>query len=126
MPELESPVPKDTKRCLLTGYIWCNDSGPSEEKLLNETIFYHQKYGQYMDAMDRGGLDIPTGNTCQWLIFCFILFNVVKEKVCRKSFSNLCMMVSEYYDFEMEKRHGIILSNISESCKSAFRPGNCS
>ena len=22
------------------------------------------------------------------------------------------MMVSEYYDFEMEKRHGIILSNI--------------
>ena len=79
-----------------------------------------------MDAMDRGGLAIPTGNTCQWLIFCFILFNVVKEKVCRKSFSNLCMMLSEYYDFEMEKRHGIILSNISESCKSAFRPGNCS
>ena len=22
------------------------------------------------------------------------------------------MMVSEYYDFEMEKRHGVILSNI--------------
>ena len=33
-------------------------------------------------------------------------------KVCRKSICNLCMIVSEYYDFEMEKRHGIILSNI--------------
>ena len=43
---------------------------------------------------------------------CFMLFNAVKEKVCRKSFSNLCMLVSEYYDFETEKRHGVILSNI--------------
>ena len=43
---------------------------------------------------------------------CFILFNTIKEKVCRKPFCNLCMMVSEYYDFEMEKRHGIILSTI--------------
>ena len=60
-----------------------NDSGPSEEKLLNETTFYHQKHGQYLDAMNRGGLNIPTDNTSQWSIFCFILFNAVKEKVCR-------------------------------------------
>ena len=50
-------------------------------------------------------------------LFCFVLFNgvifnAVKEKVCRKSFSNLCMVVSEYYDFEMRKRHGFIISNI--------------
>ena len=89
-----------------------NDSGSSEEKLLNETTFYHHKCGQYVDVMDRSGLNIPTDNTCQWSIFCFILFNAVKEKVCRKSFCNLCKTVSEYYDFEMEKRHGVILSNI--------------
>ena len=41
-----------------------------------------------------------------------MLFNAVKEKVCGKSFCNLCMMVSEYHDFDMEKRHGVILSNI--------------
>ena len=62
--------------------------------------------------MDGDGLNIPTDNTCQWSIFCFILFNAVKEKVCRKYFCNLCMMVSEYYDFDMEKRHWVILSNI--------------
>ena len=65
-----------------------------------------------MLCKERGGLNIPTGNTCQWSIFCFILFNTVKEKVCRKSFCNLCMMVSEYYDFEIEKRHEVTLSNI--------------
>ena len=55
-----------------------NDSGSSEEKLLNETIFYHQKYGQYLDAIDRGGCNIPTDNTCQCSIFCFILLNTGK------------------------------------------------
>ena len=114
LPELESSVLEDTKMVLvyIAGYITRNDSRSSEEKLLNETIFYHQKYGQYLDAIDRVGLNIQTDNTCQWSIFCFMLFNAVKEKVCRKSFSNLCMLVSEYYDFETEKRHGVILSNI--------------
>ena len=46
------------------------------------------------------------------MVFFLIVFNVVKEKFCSKSFRNLCMMVSEYYDFEMEKQHGVILSNI--------------
>ena len=114
LPELESSVPEDTKMVLayIAGYITYNDSGSSKKKLLNEASFYHQKYGQYLDAMDGDGLNIPTDNTCQWSIFCFILFNAVKEKVCRKSFCNLCMMVSEYYDFDMEKRHWVILSNI--------------
>ena len=96
----------------IEGYITRNDSGSSEEKLLNETTFYHQIYEQYLDAMDRGGFNIPTNDTCQWSIFCFILFNAVKEKVFRKSFCKLCMMVSEYYDFDTEKRHGTMLSNI--------------
>ena len=84
LPELESSVSEDTKMVLvyIAGYIAGNDSGSSEEKLLNETTFYHRKYGQYLDAMDRGGLDIPTDNTCHWSVFCFILFNAVKEKVC--------------------------------------------
>ena len=38
----------------MAGYIRRNDSGSSEERLLNETTFYHQKYFQYRDA-DRGG-----------------------------------------------------------------------
>ena len=53
---------------------------------------------------------IPTDSTCQWATFSFVIFHVVKEKVCRKSFCDLCMVVSEYFDFEMEKRRELILS----------------
>ena len=79
-----------------------------------------------IDAMERGGLNIPIDKICQWSIFCFILFNAIKEKVRRKSFYNLFMVISEYYDFEMKKQHGLVLSNIlskrfNESSKSAVR-----
>ena len=36
----------------------------------------------------------------------------VKEKVRRNFSCNLCMMVSGYYDFEIEKRHGLVLSKV--------------
>ena len=80
LPELESSVTEDTKMVLvyLPGYITRNDSGSSEGKLLNGTNFYHQKYGQYLDVMYTGGLNITTDNTCQWSIFCFILLYTVK------------------------------------------------
>ena len=80
LPELESSVPEDTEMVLdyIAGYITRNDFGSSEEKLLNETTFYHEKFGQYLDVMDRGGLNIPTDNTCQWSVFSFILFNSLK------------------------------------------------
>ena len=37
LPELESAIPEGTKIVLvyIAGYITCNDSGPSVEKLLN-------------------------------------------------------------------------------------------
>ena len=61
LPELESSFLEDTKIVLvyIAGFITRNDSGSSEEKLLNETTFYQQKYGQYLDGMDRDGLNIP-------------------------------------------------------------------
>ena len=85
--ELESSFPEHTKMALvyIVGYIMRNDSMLSEEKLWHETTFYHQTYGQYLDE-----IEVVT-NTFQRSMFCFILFNAVKEKVCRKTFCDLCM-----------------------------------
>ena len=55
-------------------YIMRNGSTLSKEKLLDETTLNHQKYGQYLDAMHRDGLNLPTDNTCQWSILCAINF----------------------------------------------------
>ena len=42
----------------------------------------------------------------------FIMFNVVKLKVCRNSLFNILMLISEMCNFNMKREHGIILSNI--------------
>ena len=88
LPELESSVLEDTKIVIvyMAGYITRNDSRSSEEKLLNETIFYHQKYGQYLDAMDRVGLNIQTDNTCQWSIFVLCFLMLLKRKFAESLF----------------------------------------
>ena len=80
--------------------------------ILELTTFYHQRFGSITDSLDRGGLNIPSDCACQWTFFSYIMFNVVKDKVCRKSLCNLLMVVSEFYSFTMEKRHGHILANI--------------
>ena len=60
------------------------------------------------------GLDqnVPTDKACQWTFFCFIIFNSIKDKVCRKSLANIMMMISDAHAFEMNRSHANILSNI--------------
>ena len=63
-------------------------------------------------SLDRGGLNVPSDCACQWTFFCFIMFNTVKDKVCRRSLCNMFMSVAEFYSFNMAKHHGMILANI--------------
>ena len=116
LPDLESFISPDTNMALIyiSGYIIRKDNELSENELLEKTTFYHQKHGQYTDSINRGGLNIPTDNTCQWVIFSFIIFNTIKGLVCRTSLSNILMMVSEFYNFEIQRHHRNIFSNIFE------------
>ena len=114
IPDLESFISPDTNMALIyiSGYITRKDNELSENELLEKTTFQQQKYGQYTDSTDHGGFNIPTDNTCQWVIFSFIIFNIIKGLVCRTSLSNILMMVSEFYKFEMQRHHRNIVSNI--------------
>ena len=96
----------------IAGYVTWKDPEFDEVSLLGQTTFYFEKYGEYTDSLDRGGLNIPSDSVCQWVTFCFILFNVVKNSVCRKSFSKMAMALSDTYQFDMKERHARILSNI--------------
>ena len=96
----------------VAGYVTRKDGTLSEEHLLDLTTFYFQKYGDYTHSVDRGGLNVPSDNACQWTFFCYIMFNTVKEKVCRLSLTNVFMSVSDFYSFNMERDHGDILANI--------------
>ena len=41
------------------------------EKDSSQTTFYHQKFGDYLDTLDRGSLNIPSDSSCQWTFFCY-------------------------------------------------------
>ena len=112
--DLEASVPAETKAALvyIAGYVTRHDGEIDEERLLHRTTFYHQKYGGYTDALDRGGLNIPSDSACQWAIYCCMVFGVVKDRVCRSSFVNIAMALSDMYEFEMEVRHARVLANI--------------
>ena len=122
LEQLEESLPDETKAVLvyIAGYITRKDPEVDEVSLLGLTSFYFQKFGGYTDSLDRGGLNVPSDRACQWTIFCFILFNVVKEKVCRQSFSRMAMTLSDIYELKMEKRHARIVSNIllNNYCRS--------
>ena len=80
--------------------------------------FYHNWHEilscsySFTNHLDRRQVNIPHDRACQWTFFCFVVFNSVKEKVCRNSMSKLCAVVSEHYDFKMTPAHARIISNI--------------
>jgi len=114
LPTLEKSITVQSKMSLvyIAGYVSRNDDLPNEEELLTKTMFYFEKFGQYLKSVDRGGLKIPFDNTVQWVLFSFVLFISIKDKVCRTSLCNIFMLISEHYSFDMERHHGNILSNI--------------
>ena len=114
MPELEDKICRETKMSLvhMAGYVSRKDKELSEDEMLDVTTFYFQKYGEYTKKLDRGGLNIPSDKICQWTFFSYILFNAVKDHVCRKSLSNLFMLISTTYELGMDRQHAIILTNI--------------
>ena len=114
LTKLENSITIDTKSSLvhIAGYDTRKDPQPSDVEMLDVTTFYATKYGTFTNHLDRGQLNIPHDRACQWTSFCFVVFNSVKEKVCRNSMSKLCAVVSEHYDFKMTPAYARIISNI--------------
>lgn len=110
---LEEKIEKETKisLCHIAGYVTRHDI-LSDDELFSCTNFYFQKYGTYTKSLDRGGLNVPTDKACQWTFLCYIMFNSVKDLVCRKSLANIMMMISDAHGFEMKRSHGNTLCNI--------------
>ena len=115
-------IPLEVKMSLfhIAGYVTRKDPPLEEEDLLENTNFYSVKYGQYTSNLDRGLLKIPHDRACQWVFFSYVMFSVVKEKVCRSSLCSIFMEISDHFQFNMKKSHGTALANIflKQLCKS--------
>ena len=109
MPELEKSVQIDTKAGLIyiAGYIVRNEVEEQEE-----AKFYYGEFGDYAAEINLRCLKIPNDNVCQWTIFSYILSNEIVSKVSRKSLCNVLMLMSQSFNFNMDRKHAISLSNI--------------
>ena len=98
LAELEEFIPDDAKMSLvhIAGYVTRNNGDADESELLGNTTFYFTRHGQFSRSLERGGLKVPTDVACQWTFFCFVIFQAVKNDVCRKSLSNIFSLVNEF------------------------------
>ena len=80
LPSLAIYVKDEIKSNLfyIAGYI-TNKVGASVE----DSFMFKKKYGSYTKRLSRGGLMKPGDSTCEWSVFCFIMFDEIKIKICR-------------------------------------------
>ena len=116
LSELEQSISLETKMSLvyIAGYVTRKDKELCENELLAQTNLYYEKSGHFTVSLDRGGLNVPSDCACQWTSFCFIMFNTVKDKVCRRSLCNIIVSSgvlfiqhgkTPLYDFGSRERH---------------------
>ena len=117
LPTLEDSVCTESKSNLvyIAGYVIRRDQESEAEDSHN----YFEKYGNYSELLNRGGLSTPGDRTCQWTIFSFIMSEMIKHKVCRTSLSRVLNEISDVYGFEVPHTHSRVLANIfiNNHCK---------
>ena len=78
----------------------------------NDTMYYYDKFGKYLDQLNRGAVVLPQDHLVQWCIYCFVLFTQIGEWVCRTFLINLFTSISEKWHFNISLKNSRILSNI--------------
>ena len=107
--ELEQHINKETFLALvyIAGHVQRCDNHEYED-----TCAYHELYGEYLDTLNRGGLQIPTDTLVQWSTFCFIFFRQLSGSICRTFCIEKFMLIAETFHFSVTKRQCRVLPNI--------------
>ena len=105
LPDLKKKLPPDIFIILIyvAGYV-----GRSDE--IHDAYFYYEIYGNYLKFMNPGGPKISGDIICQLAIY--IIFHEASNLYCCSTFCNILMLISEMFDSDINRHHGMILSNI--------------
>ena len=111
LAELESKIQEDTMFSIIyiSGYVQRKNGSEGDD----DTFFYYQKFGEYFNKLDRGGLVAPNDSIVQWVSLCFIFFNQVTGVVCRNFLIKHFLYIAEKYDIDsILEKHCRTLANI--------------
>ena len=108
---LENSLAIDTKMGLvhIAGYVTRNGPRYSRRRIIWCHYILLWKIWWIYWATCRGQLNIPTDCAVQWSFFSFIIFQCVKDSVCRSSLSKIFSRISEHHKFGMTSHHSRIL-----------------
>ena len=84
----------------------------SEIKIYDDTTNYYQKYGDYLNSLNRGGLQIPTDTLVQWSLFCFLFFQGATGPLCRTFCVTQFQFIAAKYGLKITKKQCRVYSNI--------------
>ena len=119
LPSLESSLSAEAQSNIvhIAGYVSRKISAEGQE----DTYRYYEKYGQFTAVLSRGGLTVPGDKVVQWTAFSYLLFDHIKDKVCRISLSKIFNHISDFYEFEINHSQIRMLANtfLSSFCKSS-------
>ena len=81
---MENSVTKEMRQSIIhiADYVIRKTNTTHEE----DTYDYFQKYDEYTESLNRGGLSTPSDNACQCTGFGTIMFEFIKKKVCEHLF----------------------------------------
>ena len=82
------------------------------DETTNDSFFYVSKFGRYLQKIDRGGLKIPGFSISQWFIRFYVKLFERAFLTCRSMFSNSAMITFDMYNFNIERYHFRINTNI--------------
>ena len=107
---LESHIVKETLFSLMciAGYVQRSDSFETDD----DTATYYQKYGDYVNAVTKGVLQILNYTLVQWSLFCFIFLTQLTETFYSTFCVDKFMFIANKYDFSFSKKQFGVLSNI--------------
>ena len=78
---------------------------------VEDSFMFFEKYGSYTECLSRGGLKIPGDSTCEWSVFWFIMFDEIKNKICRNSLIKVFQDIADHFEFCVQTSHCRILAN---------------
>ena len=84
----------------------------SEIKIYDDTTNYYQKYGDYLNSLNRGGLQISTDTLVQWSFFCFLFFQGATGLLCRMFCVTQFQFMAAKYGLKITKKQRRVYSNI--------------
>ena len=101
----------------IAGYVQKKKTNGESE---DDTYFYSHEYEIYLKNLDRNGLTYLTDRMVQWVVFRFVFFKNITDKVCRRFLISNFSLIAVKHKLHAAIVHRRVLTNIFFKYTAAF------